>query len=211
LLPNGGSTPGTTVSDGSPTIATAGFAFSRPGRLHDNQFTAAYDTSFRAGRDSVTARYFFTNFESMLPFGAGGLTASLGGFISRSDLNFPLDLPVHDRFLALSETHVFSPALMNEVRFGYVRIRNNAINTPIVTADDLGINRPNNNMDSLSYKFTFNSLGINIGPTPGANQFQTENNFTLLDTGSWTLHRQTIRFGGEIRSRQSRQDLSPGL
>jgi hypothetical protein len=198
LLPNGGSTPGTTVTDGSLTIGTSGFAFSRPGRFQDDQFTATYDKSFRGARDTISARYFFTNFESVLPFGAGGLTASLGGAISRSDLNFPLDLPVHDRFLSASESHVFSPALINEVRFGYVRIRNNAINTPILTASDLGIDRPNNNVDSLSYKFTFNSLGINIGPTPGANQFQTQNNFTFLDTGSWTLHRHTIRFGGEF-------------
>jgi hypothetical protein len=192
LLPNGGSTPGTTGADGSPTIGTSGFAFSRPGRFQDDQFTATYDKSFRGARDTISARYFFTNFESMLPFGAGGLTASLGGAISRSDLNFPLDLPVHDRFPSAS------PALINEVRFGLVRIRNNAINAPIVTASDLGIDRPNNNVDSLSYKFTFNSLGINIGPTPGANQFQTQNNLTFLDTGSWTLHRQTIRFGGEF-------------
>lgn len=197
LLPDGGSAPGTTVSDGTPTVATAGFAFSRPGRFHDDQFTATYDKSFHNSRDTIGARFFFTNFESVLPFGAGGLTASLGGAISRSDLNFPLDLPVHDRFLSVSETHVFSSALINEARFGYVRIRNNAVNTPIVTADDLGINRPNNNVDELSYKFTFNSLGINVGPTPGANQFQTQNNFTALDTASWTLHHHTLRFGGE--------------
>jgi hypothetical protein len=197
LLPSVGSEPGTTVSGGTPSVATTGFAYSHPGRYHDDQFTTTYDKSFFNSRDTIGVRFFFTDFESLLPFGAGGLTASLGGSISRSDLNFPLDLPVHDRFLSFSETHLFSSSLVNEARFGYLRIRNNSINTPIVTADDLGIDRPNNNVDSLSYKFTFNSLGINIGPTPGANQFQTQNNFTALDTASWSLHRHTLRFGGE--------------
>jgi hypothetical protein len=197
LIPNGGSTPGTTVTGGAPTVATTNFAYSRPGRYTDDQFTLTYDKPFANGRDTVSARYFFTNFESVLPFGGGGLTASFGGAISRSDLNFPLDLPVHDRFLSLSETHVFTPTLINEARFGYVRIRNNSINKPIVTTSDLGINRPNSNVDQLSYKFTFNSLGINIGPTPGANNYQTQNNLTALDTLSWSPRRQTIRVGAE--------------
>ncbi|MDR3739272.1 MAG: carboxypeptidase regulatory-like domain-containing protein [Terracidiphilus sp.] len=197
LLPTAGAAPGTTVSGGSPTVATTDFAYSRPGHYDDDQVTVTYDKSLFNNRDTISARFFLTNFESVLPFGAGGLTASFGGAISRSDLNFPLDLPVHDRFLSVGETHVLSPALVNEARFGYVRIRNNAVNTPIVTADDLGINRPNNNVDQLSYKFTFNSLGINVGPTPGANQFATQDNFTVLDTASWTLHQHTLRFGGE--------------
>jgi Carboxypeptidase regulatory-like domain/TonB dependent receptor len=197
LLPSVGNSPGITVLDGSAVVSTTNFAFSRPGRFHDDQFTVTYDKPFEGGRDSVAARFFFTNFESVLPFGAGGLTASFGGAIARTDLNFPLDLPVHDRFLSLSETHVFSPTFINEARFGYVRIRNNAINEPIVTVDDLGIDRPNSNVDTLSYKFTFNSLGINIGPTPGADTYQTQNNLTAIDTVSWTLHRQTLRLGGE--------------
>jgi hypothetical protein len=52
-------------------------------------------------------------------------------------------------------------------------------------------------MDNLSYKFTFNSLGINIGPTPGANQDQLQNNLVASDTASFSRGRQLIRFGGE--------------
>jgi hypothetical protein len=83
----------------------------------DLGFIAPSHHSFsHRARDTISARYFFTNFESVLPFGAGGLTASLGGALSRSDLNFPLDLPVHDRFPSASESHVFSPALITVMR-----------------------------------------------------------------------------------------------
>jgi len=89
-------------------------------------------------------------------------------------LNFPLDLPVRDRFLSVAETHLFSPRLVNEFRFGYVHINNKAINQPIVTVDDLGINRPNDNLYQTIYKFTFSTF--QLGPTPGADQSQLQNN-----------------------------------
>src|SRR5437773_302911 len=136
------------------------FAISKPGRYTDDQFTLNYDKDFRGGLDRISGRFFFTNFESVLPFGAGGLTATLGGTLSPGDLNFPLDLPVHDRFLSVAETHLFSPFLVNELRFGYVRIDNKAINNPIITVNDLGINRPNDNLYKTIYKFTFSAFNF---------------------------------------------------
>ena len=110
-------------------------------------------------------------------------------------MNFPLDLPVHDRFFSVAETHIFSPRLVNEARVGYVRIDNRAINEPIVTVDDLGINRPNSNLYKTIYKFTFSTF--NLGPTPGADQSQLQNNLTFLDTASYTAGKHLLRFGGQ--------------
>jgi hypothetical protein len=185
-----------------PTIAgtpggTGRFNVSRAGRYTDDQFTTNYDKEL-GSKDKLAVRFFFSNFESVLPFGAGGLQASFGGSISPSDLNFPYDLPVKDRFLNITETHTFSPAWVNEFRFGFVHIDNKAINTPIVTVDQLGIDRPNNNVDNLIYKFTLNSSGFQIGPTPGANQTQAQNNFILLNTTSWSNGKHLVRFGGEF-------------
>ena len=187
LIPSIGGTPG----------GTGRFNLSRAGRYNDDQFTTNYDKEL-GSKDKISARFFFSDFESTLPFGAGGLQASFGGSISPSDLNFPYDLPVHDRFLNVTETHTFSPAWVNEFRFGYVRIDNQAINTPIVTTDQLGIDRPNNNVDNLIYKFTFNSSGFQIGPTPGANQTQDQNNLIFLNTTSWSNGKHLVRFGGEF-------------
>ena len=184
-----------------PTVAgtpggTGQFHVSRAGQYNDDQFTTNYDKEL-GSKDKISGRFFFSNFESVLPFGAGGLQASFGGGISPTDLNFPYDLPVKNRFLNITETHIFSPAWVNEFRFGYVRINNSDINTPIVTTNDLGIDRPNNNVDDLIYKFTFNSSGFQIGPTPGADQTQIQNNLVFLNTTSWASGKHLIRFGAE--------------
>ena len=182
--------------------ATAPFIASKPGRYSDDQFSTNWDKEFGGGSDKIGARFFFSNAESFLPFGAGGLQASLGGTlassISATDLNFPYDLPVHARFFTLNETHLFSPTFVNDFRFGYVRINNSLINVPPVTADDLGIQRPTNAVTKSIYKFTLGSSGFQIGPTPPADQFQTQNNYSLVDTLSWVRGAHMLRFGGEF-------------
>ena len=182
--------------DGS--LNTGLFSFSKPGRFTDDQFTATWDREFRASLDKISARFFFSNSEQDVPFGAGGLQASLGGSIAASDLNFPYNLPVNDRFFSVSETHVFSPAIVNDLRFGYVRINNSDINVAPVTVSDLGINRPTNNLTQSIYKFTLGSSGFQLGPTPQANQSQTQNNYNFVETLSWTRGAHSLRFGGEF-------------
>lgn len=173
------------------------FAASEPGKFTDNQFTTNWDREFRGGNDKISARFFYTNFESDLPFGAGGLQASLGAAASSTDLNFPYQLPVRDRFFSVTETHLFSPTLVNDLRIGYVRIDNSAINVNPVTATDVGIDRPTNNLTQSIYKFTFGSSGFQFGPTPQANQFQVQNNFDVVETLSWVHGNHSLRFGGE--------------
>ncbi len=203
--PNGFLIPSVGTPDLNPAkaaYATAPFIATKPGKYTDDQFTTNWDREFGGGRDKISARFFFSDAESLLPFGAGGLQASLGGTlassISATDLNFPYDLPVAARFFSLGETHLFSPTLVNDFRFGYVRINNSLLNVPPVTAADLGINRPTDNVTSSIYKFTLGSSGFQIGPTPPADQFQTQNNYNFVDTVSWVKGEHIWRFGGEF-------------
>src|SRR5881227_2640201 len=200
LIPSVAGTPD--LDPAKSAYPKAPFVISKPGRYTDDQFTTTWDREFRAGNDKLSARFFFSNAESFLPFGAGGLQASLGGTlassISATDLNFPYDLPVRGRFFSLNETHLFSPTLVNDFRFGYVRINNSLINVPPVTASDLGINRPTNSVTKSIYKFTLGSSGFQIGPTPPADQFQTQNNYNFVDTVSWVKGVHVFRFGGEF-------------
>jgi len=180
---------------------TAPYVFSRPGKYNDDQFTTNWDKEFNSSKDKIGARFFFSNSETNLPFGAGGLQASLGGTlqssISATDLDFPFDIPVGARFLSINETHLFSPSVVNDFRFGYVRMNYSLLNSPPVTADDLGIDRPSNNITQSIYKFTFNTSGFQIGPTPPADQYQTQNNYNFVDTVSWVKGAHDLRFGGE--------------
>ncbi len=198
-----GNTPGGYLIPSIPgNVGESGqFIVSKPGKYTDDQFTANWDREFRGGNDKLSTRFFFSNAESLLPFGAGSLQLSLGGTlqssISTTDLNFPYDLPVNDRFFSVSETHLFSPALVNDFRFGFVRINNTLGNIPPITASDLGIDRPTNDVTSSIYKFVLTSSGVQIGPTPAADQSQTQNNYNFVDTMSWVKGAHVLRFGGE--------------
>jgi hypothetical protein len=186
------------VPSGTPAGTVVPFTTSKPGTYTDNQFTATWDREFRNSKDKLTIDFFFQNFQSDVPFGAGGLQASLGGSISSGDLNFPYQLPVKDRVFSLTETHVFSPTLVNDFRLGFVRINNSDINVPPVTASQAGITRPTNNLTDSIYKFTFVSSNINFGPTPQANQYQAQNSFNFVETLGWVQGRHNSRFGGEF-------------
>jgi Carboxypeptidase regulatory-like domain len=181
---------------------TAPLIISKPGRYRDDQFTTNWDREFHAGKDKLSARFFFSNSESFLPFGAGGLQASLGATLASSvnanDLDFPFDLPIAGRFLSIDETHLFSNTLVNDFRFGYVRINNSLQNINPVTAVDLGIDRPTNSVTKSIYKYTLNSSGFQIGPSPFADQFQTQNNFNFVENMSWVKGAHVLRFGGDV-------------
>src|SRR5579872_3510142 len=186
------------VPAGTPPGSLVQFTVSQPGKFTDDQFTANWDRDFRNSRDRVSSRFFFSNSQENIPFGAGGLQASLGGAASGTDLNFPYQLPVHDRVLTVDETHVFSNTVVNDFRFGYVRINNSAININPVTASDVGIDRPTSNLTSSIYKFTFSTSGFQFGPTPQANQYQTQNNFNFVDNFGWVHGAHTFTFGGQF-------------
>jgi hypothetical protein len=186
------------VPAGTGTGSLVPFTVSKPGTFVDDQFTANWDRDFHNSKDKVSARFFFSDAEQDIPFGAGGLQASLGAPASATDLNFPYDLPVHDRFFSIAETHVFSPRLVNDFRFGLVHINNSGINVDPVTAADAGIDRPTSNLTNSIYKFTFATSGFQFGPTPPANQFQTQDNYNFVENLSWVHGAHTLTFGGQF-------------
>ena len=185
------------VPAGTPAGSLVQFTSSLPGKFTDDQLTANWDHEFRNSRDSVSARFFYSDSEQDIPFGAGGLQASLGAAASGTDLNFPYQLPIHDRLFIISETHVFSPRLVNDFRFGIVHINNSAVNLNPVTVADAGIDRPTSNLSNSVYKFTFLTSGFQFGPTPQANQAQKQNNYNFVENLSWVRGAHTLTFGGQ--------------
>ena len=82
-------------------------------------------------------------------------------------------------------------------RFGLVHINNSGINVNPVTVTDVGIDRPTSNLTSSIYKFTLVTSGFQFGPTPPANQYQTQNNYNFVDNLSWVKGAHTLTFGGQ--------------
>jgi Carboxypeptidase regulatory-like domain/TonB dependent receptor len=174
--------------------AGAAFNLSRPGRFNDDQATANYDRQFKDGRDKFAGRFFFSNFHSYLPFGAGDVPSTPGESLNYGALSFPLELPVRNRFLSLTETHVFGPRVVNEFRFGFLDLRSLTSNQDPVTASQLGIIRPSNNVTNEIYRFDV--LGVGIGPNDSANMSQAQHNYTWEDTISYSLGKHFLRVGG---------------
>jgi hypothetical protein len=174
--------------------AGAAFNYSHAGQFNDDQLTTSYDRQFKDGRDKISGRFFFSNFHSLLPFGAGNVPTSPGENLTFADLSFPVDLPVRNRFLSATETHVFGPRIVNEFHFGFMDLESQSRNQSIVTADQLGIVRPSNNDTQDPYRFEIG--GVGIGPNDSFNMIQRQHDYSFSDTVSDSLGKHFLRLGG---------------
>lgn len=181
------------------------FATSVPGRFTDNQFTTTWDEEFRGGKDHVSFRFFWSDSEEFQPFGGDSYGIATGGSASPSNLNFPLNIPLRNRFSSISETHVFSSSLVNESRFGINVIAYNFNNVPIATAQQYGINRPTNNFTPDIYRFSFASF--QFGPYLTQLQSTLNDSLSYQDTLSYILGKHTLRFGVDAERTTQRRTI----
>jgi hypothetical protein len=173
-----------------------------PGKFRDDQFTANWDRDFRAAKDHLAWRFFWSDSETFEPFGADSFGIQTGGLPGTNNLNFPLDVPLHSRFGSITETHTFSNALINEFRFGVNIISDRLNNQAPITNTQVGINLPTavgvNGQagDPNIYRLQFGTWGFGAYPT----QLQSalSDNWTIIDTLSWTHGPHQFRFGWEF-------------
>jgi hypothetical protein len=199
-----------------PTVpGTAGFTngqlnygpliLSSVGRFTDDQFTTNWDRDFRGGKDRLAFRFFWADSDTFQPFGADSFQIQTGGVPTPNNLNFPLDIPLHNRVGSVTETHLFSNTIVNEFRFGVNIISDKLNNQPPVTNAQVGINIPTANADPNIYRFTFGSWGF--GPFPQQLQSALSDSFILLDTLGWSHGSHQFRFGGEFDRNTIRRNL----
>src|SRR5271165_5388124 len=201
----------TNVPASTPCLTSVPFLISDPGRFSDNQFTANWDREFRGGKDRLSERFFWSNSDTFQPFGADSYGIQTGGQPGTNNLNFPLDIPLHSRFGSITETHVFSNSLINDFRFGVNIISDKLNNEPPVTNAQVGINLPTatgvNGQagDPNIYRFQFDTFAFGAYPTQL--QLALSDNYTWVDTVSWTHGPHQLRFGGEIDRVAMRRSL----
>ena len=211
LFPQVAGTPGVTqvfnptTNSCVSTLNTGSFIVSHPGKFTDDQFTSNWDHEFNSNKDRVSFRFFWADSDTFQPFGADNFQVQTGGLPTPNNLNFPLDIPLHNRVGSITETHLFTPNLVNEFRFGVNIISDKLNNIPPVTNTGVGINLPTANGDPNIYRLQFGAF--QFGPFPQQLQYALSDGFVWLDTLGWTHGDHTFRFGGEIDRTSIRRSL----
>ena len=179
---------------GQPNVNGSGYNYvSQPEQTTtQNNVDVRVDHRFSKS-DSMFARYSFENQPSTIQT----IFQSTGGF----GVNFGAGIQDYlDHNLGASETHVFSPNLINEVRFGLNRI--NAHRYPWGYQQDLSANLgipgipfgPNNG--GLP-EFDFNGY-TGIGDHSDLPTVETQKTFQYSDTLTWVKGSHSIKAGADI-------------
>ncbi|MGI4756593.1 MAG: carboxypeptidase regulatory-like domain-containing protein [Janthinobacterium lividum] len=102
------------------------------------------------------------------------------------------------QILTLSETHVFSPRLVNEARVGFNRI-GISFNANVTTdPSTLGLGTNNPGVPGIP-QITITDIGLNFGGPSGFPQGRTDTLGIFSDTATYTAGKHSVKFGGEFR------------
>ncbi|HXW18453.1 MAG TPA: carboxypeptidase regulatory-like domain-containing protein, partial [Candidatus Acidoferrales bacterium] len=200
LFPSVAGTPG--INPATCSYNTGPLVLNSTGKFTDDQFTTNWDREF-GSKDHLSFRFFWSDSDIYQPFGADNLQIQTGGVALTTDLNFPLDTPLHGRFGSITETHIIDNGLVNEFRFG-VNIIGTVFNqSPILSPSDVGINRPTDTGDIYRLQF----VNFQFGSYPTQPQTDLSDSFAFIDTLSWTKGKHAFRFGAEADRITLRREL----
>jgi hypothetical protein len=165
-----------------------------PATYRQNQFSASIDHQFTSS-NRLSGKFFYTDQPSLDPLSS-----------SRAISRFERNRDTEQRTVSLTNTHVISPAMVNEFRAGFFRNRNDTRPVAYFTNEQFGLRNPLASvrpdlvtMDirgerDVGDRFTFGTY---------ANDIQdVQNSFTYGDTLSWTSGRHSIKAGAEFRRHQ---------
>jgi hypothetical protein len=138
-------------------------------------------------KSQLSARYLFADQNAPV----GGATLGLPGFTTSSANRF-------QNFL-ISETHVFSPSVTNELRISYNRI---AIGAPLDPPNPLGLTLQNITIAGVS---NVSGAAYNIGIQTNLPQGRIANNYVIQDTVTKIHGNHTFRAGLDLLQQRSRQ------
>ncbi len=177
----------------APNANNPGYNFvSSPKRvINRNNFDLRLDHQFSA-QDSAFARYSFETVPSNIPAVFGPI-ADGGDFFSGI-------ANTHYHSLAIGDTHIFTPHLVNEFRFGYNRIYSQRVqpgyNSNI--AQQIGfpgipVAPSNGGLPQL----TFSDVST-IGSSLFLPTRELQNTYIFAENLNWVIANHSLRFGAEI-------------
>jgi hypothetical protein len=160
----------------------------------EDQFNVNIDQSI-GNNNRLAGKFFFSDspqYQSLFSF-VGSNPFQIPGYGGNIDF--------HNRVFGLTDSHIFSPSLINQAHFGYSRINGPSTPQEPLTNSAMGINNPMCNVNpSFCGLATIQVLGLfSIGSTTLADQRSTTQTFEWTDMMTWTHNRHMVRFGGEAR------------
>lgn len=161
-------------------------------RFQEDQFNTNIDFKVSAN-NRLSGKFFFANNpETQALFNSFGLANALPvpGFGAAVSFN--------QRVLAINDTHVISPTLLNDFRFGWATITTTSKPQEPFSSAQLGISSPLNNlfpgMPEISVADFFD-----LGASPFADNSASEPTYTVGDMLSWQKGRHSLKFGVEYK------------
>ncbi|HEY2822246.1 MAG TPA: carboxypeptidase-like regulatory domain-containing protein [Candidatus Acidoferrum sp.] len=151
--------------------AAGGFNFvnSPVRKLDETKFDIRLDHNF-SNSDTMFGRFSYDQAVSYVPGGGG-----IGSFAEQSAFGSNQGIQNHSRQIALGETHVFSPTMVNQASFGYNRIFNYIDSQGTGTCASAAIGIPGAN------------LGCGTGTTCTAGAYSCGLTSVLMVGGYWSL------------------------
>jgi hypothetical protein len=186
---------------GNPLVRTRQV---QPSEFTQDQFNLRGDYSV-TGANRLNAVFYFSNFPS------------LDSFPDPSSLASPFTLQRNNRArtLALGDTHVFNPQLINEARFGVLFLNNTRqLDDPFldITSASLGIPNPALNFDDSDATrrlghVVFRGPRFSFGGPNDSFNKRKQMTYNLSDTISYTRTNHAFRFGAEYRHHNVQNNL----
>jgi len=161
---------------------------------HEEQLNANFD--YRpSSKDSFSGKFFFAHAPLFSALGGANF-----GFAASSFPGFGTSVLVDNRVLSLQEVHSFSPATVNEARFGYSLIGHSELPQEAVLDSAIGIERSTaGQYPGLPVIVLGRDVG---GPTIGTSIISYRGSTPLLsfaDVLALQRGAHALRMGGEIR------------
>lgn len=184
--------PQVPVTTGSGELPVGRSTFAPPAHYREDQGTFNLDHSLST-RNVLAGRFFYSRDLTHSPFSPNGANVPGWGSDTRDRITM----------FVLSDTHTFTPHLLNVARFGFMRFDGLlSVESPVTTAS-VGMDSPTGVVAPTASApgLTIDGL-FTIGDAGTPRQWQVTNSFVYQDTISYTHGRNNWRFGAEYKRHQ---------
>jgi hypothetical protein len=156
-----------------------------------DQFDARVDHTL-GGHDNLAVRYSFSDRDLFEPF-TGPAFAAIPGYGD--------SVPRRAQNAMVGETHLFSPRLINDIRFAYSRVASGVFQQNMDNNLNQAVGLPTTSKDPRDTGLSLVSLtGFSpIGDEYNNPQHSTTNTYQLLDTATYVMGRHLAKFGADFR------------